>query len=64
MNITVCLKLSTEEIACAIVGGLLHDIGMEEMPSILKMEELPPQEEVVEWQNPGSQAWDTRDSFF
>lgn len=47
-----CLKLSTEEIACAIVGGLLHDIGMEEMPSILKMEELPPQEEVLWKEHP------------
>lgn len=39
-----CMGLSTDEMVCAIVGGLLHDIGMAEMPSILTMGELPPQE--------------------
>ena len=40
-----CLKLPAEEILCAIIGGLLHDIGMAEMPSLLTMKELPPQEQ-------------------
>lgn len=47
-----CLGLSTEEVVCAIVGGLLHDIGMEEMPSILAMKELPPQEESLWKEHP------------
>ena len=47
-----CLGLSTEEIVCAIVGGLLHDIGMAEMPTLLNMKELPPQEEILWKEHP------------
>ena len=47
-----CLKLPAEEIVCAIVGGLLHDIGMAEMPSLLTLAELPPQEEALWKEHP------------
>ena len=47
-----CLNLPAEEIVCAIVGGLLHDIGMAEMPTLLTMNELPPQEEALWKEHP------------
>lgn len=47
-----CMGLPTDEIVCAIVGGLLHDIGMAEMPSLLTMKELPPQEESLWKEHP------------
>lgn len=46
------LNLPAEEIVCAIVGGLLHDIGMAEMPSLLTMTELPPQEQSLWKEHP------------
>ncbi len=47
-----CLKLSSEEIVCALVGGFLHDIGMAEMPTLLALKELPPQEEMLWREHP------------
>lgn len=47
-----CLKLPADEVVCAMVGGLLHDIGMAEMPSLLTMKELPPQEESLWREHP------------
>ena len=39
------MKLSNEEIIAAVIGGLLHDIGLAEMPSLVKMDEFTPQQE-------------------
>lgn len=47
-----CLKLPADEVVCAMVGGLLHDIGMAEMPSLLTMKELPSQEESLWREHP------------
>lgn len=47
-----CLGLAPEEIVCTIVGGLLHDIGMAEMPTLLTMKELPLQEESLWKEHP------------
>ncbi len=47
-----CMELPMDDVVCAIVGGLLHDIGMAEMPSLLSMKELPPQEESLWKEHP------------
>lgn len=47
-----CMNLPTDEIIVAIIGGLLHDIGMAEMPALLTMKEFPPQEESLYREHP------------
>lgn len=39
------MKLSNEEIIAVVIGGLLHDIGLAEMPSLIKMDQFTPQQE-------------------
>ncbi len=46
------MKLSNEEIISAVIGGLLHDIGLAEMPSLVKLEELTPQQNKLWLEHP------------
>lgn len=41
-----CMKLNTEEIVCAVIGGLLHNIGVAEMPMLLNIEDFTPQQKI------------------
>lgn len=40
-----CMNLSTNDITTAVIGGLLHDIGLAEMPNIINVENRNPSEE-------------------
>ncbi len=47
-----CMTLSNEEITAAVIGGLLHDIGLAEMPTLVPLEELSPQQEKLWLEHP------------
>jgi len=47
-----CMGLSNEEIIGAIIGGLLHDIGLAEMPTLVGLETLTPQQEKLWLEHP------------
>ena len=44
-----CMKLNTEEIVCAVIGGLLHNIGVAEMPMLLNSDNFTQQQRNL-WQ--------------
>ena len=47
-----CMKLSPENILASILGGLLHHIGLCEMPTLLNMPEFSPQQEELWREHP------------
>lgn len=46
------MKLGNEEIASAVIGGLLHDIGIAEMPFLINIENRAPQQESLWREHP------------
>lgn len=40
-----CMDLSIEDIVACVSGALLHDVGLCEMPTLIGMENMKPQEE-------------------
>lgn len=44
-----CMGLGTDDLICAVIGGLLHNIGVAEMPSLLHIENFTPQQRNL-WQ--------------
>ena len=39
------MGLDIENILCAVTGGLLHNIGVAEMPTLLNISQMTPQQE-------------------
>ncbi len=47
-----CMKLSKEEIAAAVIGGLLHDIGLAEMPTLVGLPQRSETQEKLWFEHP------------
>ena len=47
-----CLGLGIEDMICAVIGGLLHNVGMAEMPTLVRCDEMNPQQESLYKEHP------------
>ncbi len=47
-----CMKLDIDEIICAVIGGLLHNIGVAEMPMLLNIENFTEQQKNLWHEHP------------
>lgn len=47
-----CMGLPTDQIMIAVIGGLLHNIGVAEMPTLIDVEQFNPQQEKLWKEHP------------